>query len=175
MIKNRRGFSVPELLVVIVMIGAIGWAGWYVWNKSRPERHVDSPKTTSTAKTQEQQDTSFLFVLTPSVGGGIMGETNSYEITASGDVNHYYAPSYDTKAQKTLLNTVTPAAVQQLRQSFIDSGALEVPSGSGPQPGQTSWHVTINNQEQTFYDQSSPKFDGVKSRLKEIFGPGVAL
>ncbi len=109
------------------------------------------------------------------VGGGFEGAVNSYEITATGEVFNLRAPNQRTDVKKSLLKKITLEEVKEIRQSFIESGVLDLASGYGPQYGGSVWTVTINGKEQFFYDQTSSKFDAVKIKLKKILGEDVSI
>jgi len=43
---NQKGFSVVELLIVLVVIGLIGGAGWYVWQSKHKTANTTAPNLT---------------------------------------------------------------------------------------------------------------------------------
>ncbi len=51
---NQKGFSVVDLLIILVVVGLIGGAGWYVWQSSL--KKTDTTPTTS--NTTEQKKTT---------------------------------------------------------------------------------------------------------------------
>lgn len=49
--KNQKGFSVVEILVVLVIVGLICGVGWYVWqSKSKKSSDTNNSQTTQTSK-----------------------------------------------------------------------------------------------------------------------------
>ncbi len=155
--NNKRGFVFIVLLIVAILLGAIGFTGWYVWNKS------DS----------NNEDPTFLVEINTMVGGGITGAVKKYEITADGEIYSIKSTDYKTEAKKTLIKTISVSQVNDLRQSFIDSGVLELSPVDGPKYSSTTWGVTISGREHVFYDQSSIKFNTPKIKLKSILGDNI--
>lgn len=54
---NQKGFSVVEILIVVVVVGLIGGAGWYV-TKARNNTVKDSAKTSDTQTQQGSDNTA---------------------------------------------------------------------------------------------------------------------
>jgi prepilin-type N-terminal cleavage/methylation domain-containing protein len=55
---NQKGFSVVEILIVIMVVGLIGGAGWYVWqskNKDKNTNTSDSSQSTSNKVDKKQE------------------------------------------------------------------------------------------------------------------------
>lgn len=174
--KNQQGFSIVEMLVLLFCIGILGLAGWYVWIGSNPPVNVSSSQPQPLPKSSTNvEDATFFVTIDPMVGGGFVGAVNSYEITAIGEVFNLRAPDSNTEVKKSLLKKVTLEEVAELRQSFIESGVLDIAPGDGPKYSGSAWKVTINGKEQLFYDQTSPKFDTVKIKLKKILGEDVRI
>ena len=50
---NQKGFSVVELLIILVVVGLIGGVGWYVWqSRHKTEKPVTQSTTQTPAKTE---------------------------------------------------------------------------------------------------------------------------
>lgn len=49
---NQQGFSVVEILIVLVVVGLIGGAGWYVWHNKQAK-----PSSTTVAKEEKTETT----------------------------------------------------------------------------------------------------------------------
>ncbi len=48
--KNQRGFSAVEGLLILVIVGLIGFTGWYVWQaKSNTEKTLNQASSTSSS------------------------------------------------------------------------------------------------------------------------------
>lgn len=47
---NRKGFSVVEAFIILVIIGLVGAAGWYVYNRSKKSDNQSSSSTASTTE-----------------------------------------------------------------------------------------------------------------------------
>jgi Tfp pilus assembly protein PilV len=47
--KNQKGFSVVEILIIVVVLGLIGFGGWYVWNRNSTKKS-EGTKTTQQAE-----------------------------------------------------------------------------------------------------------------------------
>lgn len=54
--KNEKGFSVVEILIVIVVVGLIGGAGWYVWQK---QNNKQTDNTTAPVANSQNDTTAF--------------------------------------------------------------------------------------------------------------------
>jgi prepilin-type N-terminal cleavage/methylation domain-containing protein len=52
--NNQKGFSVVEILIVIVIVGLIGVAGWFVYNRQNDKQ---APATQITRHVQNQEQT----------------------------------------------------------------------------------------------------------------------
>jgi hypothetical protein len=172
--KNQQGFSIVEILVLLLCVGILGLAGWFVWSRSNPPVNVSSSQPLPKSSTNVE-DATFFVAIDPMVGGGFVGAVNGYEITAIGEVFNLSAPDSNTEVKKSLLKKVTLEEVAELRQSFIESGVLDIAPGDNPKYSGSAWKVTINGKEQLFYDQTSPKFDIVKIKLKKILGEDVRI
>jgi Tfp pilus assembly protein PilV len=46
MIKNEKGFSVVEVLLIVVIVGLVGFVGWYVWHS---KNNTSKSQTDSTS------------------------------------------------------------------------------------------------------------------------------
>jgi prepilin-type N-terminal cleavage/methylation domain-containing protein len=54
--SNQKGFSVVEILIVIVVVGLLGAVGWQVYDRQKSE--TDSKNTTTQTSQQEQKQES---------------------------------------------------------------------------------------------------------------------
>lgn len=172
--KNQKGFSLVEIFILLLSLGILGVVCWYVWDRSKPPVNINSSQPLPKSSTNEE-DATFLVTIDPMVGGGFVGAVNNYEITASGEVFNLSSPDSNTEVKKSLIKKITAEEVKELRQTFIESGVLDIASGDGPKYSGSAWRVTISGKEQAFYDQTSPKFDTVKIKLKKILGEDVKI
>lgn len=54
---NQKGFSIIELLLIIILAGALGGIGWYVWGEhSKKIASNDKPVSTSNEKKESSSD-----------------------------------------------------------------------------------------------------------------------
>jgi prepilin-type N-terminal cleavage/methylation domain-containing protein len=54
---NQKGFSVVEVLIVIVVVGLLGAVGWLVYDRQKSKTN-EQPKTTNTTKTSNTTSTT---------------------------------------------------------------------------------------------------------------------
>jgi prepilin-type N-terminal cleavage/methylation domain-containing protein len=54
---NQKGFSVVEVLIVIVVVGLLGAVGWFIYDRQK-DKTSDSTATTSTTKTSTTPQTN---------------------------------------------------------------------------------------------------------------------
>ena len=78
--KNQKGFSVVEMLIVLVVVGLIGVAGWFVFERQNNKTETATQQTQQnsakdTPKTTEQEEQSQLVIPDGWVkyGNGILG------------------------------------------------------------------------------------------------------
>lgn len=57
--QNQKGFSVIEILIVIVVVGLIGTVGWLVYDRQK-SKNSEQPKTTQVEETKKEPETSKL-------------------------------------------------------------------------------------------------------------------
>ena len=157
--KKNKSLSIVVILSIIIIFGLLVYLGWSAWRTNNNVIKIS--------------DKTFSVIVDPNVGGGFIGEVNMYTITYKGEVFNTHSPSYQEEAIKSLIKNVTGQEILELRNSFIDSGVMDVDSGEGPQYAGSMLIVTINGKEKTFYNLSSQKFDNVKSKIKNITGQSL--
>ncbi len=52
---NQKGFSVVEILIVIVVVGLLGMVGWLVYDRQKTKK-LEAPTPTTTQKTEQQTE-----------------------------------------------------------------------------------------------------------------------
>ena len=147
--------------VILIFVGVISIIGLMVWNASRNVSLIS--------------DSTFSVDIDPMVGGGITGAVDSYQINSSGKVYNINSSDYKTATTKTLIKNISSREVEELRDSFIDSGVMDINSGVGPKYGESMLTVIINGKEKIFYDLSSSKFDGFKLKIRDILGSQISI
>jgi hypothetical protein len=55
--KNQKGFSLVEALLLIITLTLIGFAGWYVWNTNHEDKKKDIKTTGTSDETQAKVKT----------------------------------------------------------------------------------------------------------------------
>lgn len=81
---NEKGFSVVEVLIVIVVVGLVGGAGWYIWQKQNDKSASNNTNQVSNEAQVEHVDSS---------------KTFSIQYPNSWSVVPYEAPGYDGPAR----------------------------------------------------------------------------
>lgn len=159
-LKNKRK-NIFITLAILIIVTILSFIGWNIWNASNNSSIIS--------------DSTFSVDIDPMVGGGEMGAVDSYQINSSGKVYNFKSPDYKSTITKTLIRTISSQEVNELRNSFIESGVMEISSGEGPKYGGSMWTVTINGNKKIFYDLSSSKFDNLKLILKNIIGSNILI
>lgn len=96
---DQKGFSVVELLIVIIVVGLVGGAGWYVWQSKN--KNIGQPATTTNTKPVEASTNSSTGSLTNGMKLELVS-TNSLEIDLRDKNNQSH--SYKVKSALYFMN-----------------------------------------------------------------------
>jgi prepilin-type N-terminal cleavage/methylation domain-containing protein len=136
--KNHKGFSLVELLIVIVVVGCISAAGWFVFNRKNNQQNVPVNQTTeqvpqSTTYTNDEFSFSFYHPNPKEVTVTESGDLSTikgkrYEIsidneTSGSFVTSDWATNYDADAGK-FKNCLTDREQEYKVVTFLEEDGL---------------------------------------------------
>lgn len=148
--KNEKGFSVVEILIVLVVVGLIGGTGWYVWQPKHKTTENNKSTTNSTPATEQKatdnpevkSEVNYLTIKEWGVKISLRDTDKvSYAYTSQPN-GSYYGSSYDSTIDVELKAGQEPPAGCSSKV-----GAL-LRSKDKPQPTDVNGHPSISNFKQ---------------------------